>query len=521
MGEILSFSILSALVISILYIVYHFVKAPYNRSSFNRSVLLGIYAISLLSPLLTGFFALSTPDRDPAAAWNLHLEDIGTLPAAYVATPTNSSLSILLWIYVSGMAVISLFTIINLLRIFMIIHRGQYADKAGHRVIITDRKDMAPFSFGPFIVISEIDSGEDCRMIITHELSHIRLLHGFDLLISQAMCIFQWYNPVVWMMQRELKKIHEFQADHCVVNSGVNIREYQLLLIKKAVGTRFPSLANNLNHSKLKKRITMMSNQTRIPKGAWFRPLLLIPALGAAIWLINIPVMASAIRSISETALSATVPQVVHKVTKSLPNSVSSNEANEISEPVTQASSKEEPVITLEKVDPNTEETSKVYNAVDQTPEFPGGTKALMQFIADNVKSPTGNEPSGRVILRIVITKDGSIGEISILHSLSPALDAEAVRVVKKMPKWIPGKNNGVPVDSYFVLPVSFRSQSTTSESPVKVSGKKSSGLDSCEIYVDDKKFEGSLSDIPSDEVESMRIDKSESTPRIYITLKH
>lgn len=111
------------------------------------------------------------------------------------------------------------------------------------------------------------------------------------------------------------------------------------------------------------------------------------------------------------------------------------------------------------EVKPKEEE---IFIAVEQPAEFPGGPTALMKWLNNNVRYPEAaqqNDIQGRVIVKFVVEKDGSIGKTEILKGVDRDLDREALRVVKKMPKWQPGKNNGVPVRSYFNLPVVFRLQ--------------------------------------------------------------
>lgn len=112
-----------------------------------------------------------------------------------------------------------------------------------------------------------------------------------------------------------------------------------------------------------------------------------------------------------------------------------------------------------EVVKPKEEE---IFVAVEQMAEFPGGQAALMKWLRDNMRYPETaqqNDVQGRVIVKFVVEKDGSIGNATIAKGVDRDLDREAIRVVKKMPKWQPGKNNGVAVRSYFTLPVTFKLQ--------------------------------------------------------------
>lgn len=104
----------------------------------------------------------------------------------------------------------------------------------------------------------------------------------------------------------------------------------------------------------------------------------------------------------------------------------------------------------------------QIFVAVEQQAEFPGGPAALMRWLSQNVRYPEAaqqNDVQGRVVVKFVVEKDGSIGAATIAKGVDKDLDREALRVVKKMPKWQPGKNNGVAVRSYFNLPVVFKLQ--------------------------------------------------------------
>lgn len=102
----------------------------------------------------------------------------------------------------------------------------------------------------------------------------------------------------------------------------------------------------------------------------------------------------------------------------------------------------------------------QVFTAVEQPAEFPGGLPALMKWLCENIRYPEAaveNKISGRVVVRFIVEKDGSISSTTVVRGVDKDLDREALRVIGKMPKWIPGKNNGSPVRSYYNLPVTFR----------------------------------------------------------------
>ena len=112
--------------------------------------------------------------------------------------------------------------------------------------------------------------------------------------------------------------------------------------------------------------------------------------------------------------------------------------------------------------EPVKEEETKVFDVVEQMPSFPGGPSALMQYLNSNIKYPVVAEENGvqgRVVCTFVVEKDGSITDVRVVKSVDPSLDKEAMRVVKGMPKWIPGKQNGSAVRVKYTVPVTFRLQ--------------------------------------------------------------
>ena len=145
---------------------------------------------------------------------------------------------------------------------------GDYLQKEEKGIkLIVLQEDTIPFSWMNYIVISEKDLHDNCREILLHESTHILLRHSWDLVLADTCIILQWFNPAAWLLKQELQTIHEYEADEHVLEAGVDAKNYQLLLIKKAVGKRLYSIANNLNHSNLKKRITMMMKKKSNPWG--------------------------------------------------------------------------------------------------------------------------------------------------------------------------------------------------------------------------------------------------------------
>ncbi len=187
-------------------------------------------------------------------------------------------------VYVLGACAMLCWTLWGIFSVVRLIRRGrQILLDDGVRLVLIE-KPIVPFSWMRYIVISEADYARYGRTILLHERAHLRLGHSWDLLWIDLLGCLQWFNPAMWLLRRELRAVHEFEADEAVLREGVDAREYQLLLIKKAVGERWCSIANSLNHSNLKTRITMMLRK-RSSKWARVKALYVLPltllALGA------------------------------------------------------------------------------------------------------------------------------------------------------------------------------------------------------------------------------------------------
>ena len=173
---------------------------------------------------------------------------------------------LLFLLYVAGILFLIGRHIASLVRLFGLLRKGkmQRLDN-GTRLYLHPYSDIAPFSWMKYIIISEADYRENGHQIVTHEQAHISNHHSWDLLLTEVCLLGQWFNPAAWLLRQELQNIHEYEADDTVLSQGINAKDYQLLIIKKAVGARLYSLANSLNHSSLKKRLTMMMKEKSHP----------------------------------------------------------------------------------------------------------------------------------------------------------------------------------------------------------------------------------------------------------------
>ena len=301
-------------------------------------------------------------------------------------------------------------------QVVSLIRRSECHPQADGTVVAVTDEDVSPFSWMRYIVLNRKDYESPDPAIMAHERGHIRKRHSLDVLLVDTLTVLQWFNPAMWMLRQDLRAIHEYEADAAVLSQGINMRQYQYLLIQKAVRACGYSVANGISHSTLKNRITMMLTNKKSTRMSWLKLLALLPIVGMTL------------------ALNAeTVNDYVYDNSQQQPQKKK----------------------VVKKVD-----NDKVFDVVEEMPRFPGGDEAMMQFIAKNVKYPEEASKkgiAGRVLVQFIVNTDGSVVEPKVVKSVDPALDAEALRVVKLMPKWTPGKQRGYTVRVKFTIPISFR----------------------------------------------------------------
>ena len=299
MGRLLSYSIVSGLIMLAMYLVYKLFIAREKQYGFNRGILLLIYFVSFSTYPLSKFIDQIAVKTATHTAMNII--EVKNLT---IDTPDHPVWgTILIWIYLTGASLVAVKTIITWIKIIRVIQAGDKVKTRGFTLVIMDNDKIAPFSWVSYVVINRADFDNQNSAIIAHELKHIRAYHWLDLLIAQIVCVVNWFNPAAWLMRDELMLVHEYQADMAVIQAGHSPKEYQMLLIKKAVGVRFPSLANSINHSKLKKRITMMY-KTKSGAGSKLKALALVPMLALALSVTSVPAVNAAVSTINSSDIS-------------------------------------------------------------------------------------------------------------------------------------------------------------------------------------------------------------------------
>ena len=477
MGTFLVYILKSAACLAVFYLFYKLLMSRDTFHRFNRFALLGVLVLSSLLPLVEA--SVNSPAAVQETMLTLEqlllLADIqpeGESMAAATPSATVLWLRAALLVYLTGIVFFIVRNLCSLARLGRLIRQGKREALDSYlpdrkeknvRLVVHDH-DIAPFSWMHWIVIARKDLEENGREILIHELAHIRNRHSWDLLLAD-LCIFvQWFNPAAWLLKQELQNIHEYEADETVLREGVNARNYQMLLIKKAVGTRLYSMANSFNHSSLKKRITMMLKEKSNP---WAR----------AKYLYILPLAALAVTAFARPEVSAVADEIsaVKVIAPAVHDSIQPNVQPAVAAPS---------------------------SALDQMPEFPGGMEALNTYLRNNRRYPQEAQKAGiqgRVIIQFIVSKDGSITDAEVVESVDPQLDAEGLRLIKNMPRWKPGMRKGQAIRVKQTLPIRF-AFTKTSDKPEN----------SNSIFLKNGSYNSSLKDV------ILLVNEQEVSPEIF-----
>ena len=303
MGVFFIYILKSSVCLVLFYLFFRLLLSKETFHRFNRMALLGVLFFSLLIPCIE----VTTRHQVEVQQAVLSIEQLLLMAELEVTsanvgavqeTPAISWVQIVLLVYLAGILFLACRNIYSLICLFRLIHSGKHEKLEKGVTLVVHNQEIAPFSWMKYIVISRKDLEENGREILIHEMAHIHHRHSVDLLVADICIFFQWFNPGAWLLKQELQNVHEYEADETVINEGVNAKEYQLLLIKKAVGTRLYSMANSFNHSKLKKRITMMLKEKSNP-WARLKYLYVLPLAAIAVTAFARPEISEKVEEIS------------------------------------------------------------------------------------------------------------------------------------------------------------------------------------------------------------------------------
>ena len=446
MGVFVIYILKSSVCLVLFYLFFRLLLSKETFHRFNRMALLGVLFFSLLIPCIevTTRHQVEVQQAVLSIEQLLLMAELEATPAnvgAVQETPTISWVQIVLLVYLAGILFLVCRNIYSLICLFRLVHSGKHEKLEKGVTLVVHNQEIAPFSWMKYIVISRKDLEENGREILIHEMAHIHHRHLVDLLVADICIFFQWFNPGAWLLKQELQNIHEYEADETVINEGVNAKEYQLLLIKKAVGTRLYSMANSFNHSKLKKRITMMLKEKSNP-WARLKYLYVLPLAAIAVTAFARPEISEKMEEISAVKVNDLAEIVQEKV---------------LQDTVKVSKDEKKDALVVTGVKSKEEEEIVIFEVVEQMPEYPGGMSALQKYLSEKIAgSPMKGKAGGRVMVGFTVAETGKIKDVRVLQSDEASLNQEAERIVSEMPDWIPGKQRGRPVPVKYTVPIRF-----------------------------------------------------------------
>lgn len=314
----------AAITLALLYSCFFVFLSKETFHRFNRIMLVGIMLVSLVMPLF--HFTTSHPTALNEEVYQVqnYIEHDTTPIIVAPQVQRVTWIQVLTWLYLAGVAVMLILTLVQAISLTRFMCGGvRHTDSQGNTVILHN-SDVPPFSIFRYIVMSVKDYESSHRYILTHEQEHIRLAHTYDLLLLQCVKALQWFNPFIWFLSRDLKAVHEYEADQAVINQGIDAKSYQQLLVMKVVGNRLQPFTNNLNHGSLKKRIIMMYQK---PSNRWLmlKALCAIPVVALTINAFATPIETDPVEDMVKTLETKSVP-TLNEVKETVLTSVESTD---------------------------------------------------------------------------------------------------------------------------------------------------------------------------------------------------
>ena len=405
----------SGLYLGVFYAFYLLVMRRTTFFRFNRIVLLlGSVACALL-PLLR-----VRTDTALVAAGPLSVTGVG---AASTVAATSSGPGWLTVLYMIGILAVTGYTLLSALRLHQRVAGGARTHLDGFQTVILEDK-IPSFTFGKTIFICREDL-EKNPAIFSHEAMHVGRRHYIDLFLFCIIQTIWWWNPLVWLMRTELGLLHEYEADEGVISKGIDATQYQLLLVRKAVGEQRFSLASGFQHAQLKNRIAMMLKPS---SNGWMRIsyLALIPLLAILVYACN------------------------------------PSKKNNAPAPAEEAENALNILLSADDVAVSGQEAIPFALVNEQKPTFNGGdAKEFSKWVHSQMKYPEAAKKAGmqgRVTLQFTVEPDGSMSNFKVVRGVCPELDEEALRVVSSCKqKWTPGMQGGKAVPVSFIFPIIFK----------------------------------------------------------------
>lgn len=523
-----------AIAVAVLWIAYRTLFINSNRLVFNRAFLIIALGFSLILPAAGVFIGKNMPqinsykqnlfqgimlDEVVITADGLTISVPTEVTADDIAVASESAHSFDIWryiwiIYIIGVGVMTLLFIIKLARLAIVIIRSPRKKMPGYTAVFTGKEHGSYSFFNYAFFPNENVSAE----IVRHEMSHIAHHHSADILFVELMMILQWFNPFIYLYKRELQSLHEYMADRDVVATGIDKQNYMMLILQQCTAVDFSNMSNNFSFILTKKRLKMIT-QNKKAKGVVIKALLTLP-LFALLLFANCQTNGQNNKPTEKAEAEKTVDTgkltnfklsdgCIVSFSDPFEITFSDEEAgisktryyfnlNDIKNDTTFMIGEHEIVAVKNHDEYNSlsvkidgkdldinflggmvKDNSETSVDPDMPATFPGGEFKMVEYLRDNLKYPESAKKKGiegKVYIQFVVEKDGSIADVKVMRGVCEELDAEAVRVIKAMPKWKPGEQEGKPVRTTMMLPINFKINGETTTTALSGTKWKGAG---------------------------------------------
>ena len=429
MTNLFNYLLESGAALAVFYLFYWLLLRKQANFRVNRVYLLGAACFSLVLPFIEIPVGQSSDLSGYSEVFLSPLE-VGNDAVQKTFQPTFST--IIRWAYLAGVLGFAMRFILQHKQLLNLWKTGKTKRYKGMDLVCLDSL-TTPFSFFNRIFVHQNDLNDSTRleMILQHELIHARRLHSVDNYVMNVLAIVQWFNPFVWLVRREIRNVHEYEADHETIERKGNPEFYKNLLFNQAMQLDSISLVNNFNSS-LKNRLLMLQKQASLP--GLLKGLVFLPLAVAMLFIFSCTEESNSVYSGLELPPEAEIPNVLSE----------RNNNEEQSEP-----------------NGNQKNEKRVFVVVEQMPTFQGGgINAFRNYLQQQVEYPQEAADAGiegTVFVKFMVNKEGETDEIEVMRGVHEALDQTVVDLIDNSPQWQPGKQRGKAVNVQFTIPVVFK----------------------------------------------------------------
>ncbi len=483
MNIVVIYMVKAAIYLVAFYLVYATLLSRDTLYGRNR----GFILVSLAASLILPNFTLQTLRPHDIQFFGKLLSEVfvtakrSEINSAASLVKQVDILQVIYTLYLIGTITFIIKLFLNLTNLFILIFRHRKNDS---RIIRFQGFTTAGFSAMGYVFINSRLSPEEAGSIVRHEQNHLKRNHFLDILFIELIKSVQWFNPAIYFFDSSLRAVHEFQADQECISSGVPVLSYQSLLLSQVFKSGTINLTNSFSNPSLIKRRMIMMTKKRTSALSGIKLVTVIPVIAIVFFAISaykeIPenpfsvelqtanqlIAESPAEPVVQKPEPAAAPKVTSAGIKSSPAgsaTITSSETIAPPPPPAPTPSETKNEEYFEEPEPLpltvTETEPDPFIVVEEMPRYPGGDAELLKYIRSKTVYPDAAREEniqGRVIIRFCVTETGGVNRATILKSVSPDLDAEALRVVAALPEFIPGRQGNRPVPVWFSVPITF-----------------------------------------------------------------